>query len=98
MGTRKRAAAAAAGARSAAARLVHDCTLPHWTDISGFTTAELRAGQALLLTGQAVLEVLQGAVDVDGFLVTVGDAPLPLSTAGQVGLAITLTAQAHATQ
>ncbi|KAJ9508458.1 hypothetical protein QJQ45_011990 [Haematococcus lacustris] len=121
MGTRKRAAAAAAGARSAAARLVHDCTLPHWTDISGFTTAELRAGQvsspastapnitteatvgacgvqALLLTGQAVLEVLQGAVDVDGFLVTAGDAPLPLSTAGQVGLAITLTAQAHATQ
>ncbi|KAJ9509109.1 hypothetical protein QJQ45_001598 [Haematococcus lacustris] len=121
MGTRKRAAAAAAGPRSAAARLVHDCTLPHWTDISGFTTAELRAGQvsspastapniatevtvgacgvqALLLTGQAVLEVLQGAVDVDGFLVTAGDAPLPLSTAGQVGLAITLTAQAHATQ
>ncbi|KAF5840841.1 hypothetical protein DUNSADRAFT_15383 [Dunaliella salina] len=50
--------------------------------------------QSLLFVGAAVLQVLQGAVDVCGKMVTPESAPLKLNTTGRNGLAILLTGQA----
>ncbi|KAG1671780.1 hypothetical protein FOA52_000157 [Chlamydomonas sp. UWO 241] len=58
---------------------------------NGYSVVYMSAGQSVMFVGQALLEVLEGKVQVDGALLRVGSGPTKLTTAGRNGLAITIT-------
>ncbi|GLI68858.1 hypothetical protein VaNZ11_013403 [Volvox africanus] len=75
-----------------------DGEYPSWKDYSGYTVLQLLESQSVLFVGEAILQVLHGAVRVAGKLVTVESPPLVLSTGGRFSLAIKIVGEAYVTQ
>ncbi|GLC63737.1 hypothetical protein PLESTF_000068700 [Pleodorina starrii] len=94
---KKRKSAGALPAQPAKERRLEE-DYPSWRDHSGYTVLQLLDSQSVMFVGEATLQVLHGAVRVMGKLVTVESPPLVLSTGGRFSLAISIAAEAHATQ